>query len=138
MQLLDVYGRLRNKNCERYRIKWDGKSRSQIQFKTKQFLKWYWNGEVVYEEFPVFGTLLKVDILNLTRRIAIEVQGHQHEKFNAFFYNNSRLKYHTQIRNDMKKREWLELNRFKVCEIYEVEVPNLSPEFFLTKFGIQV
>ena len=36
---------------------------------------------------------MTVDILNATKKIAIEVQGKQHTEFNKFFHNNSRADY---------------------------------------------
>jgi hypothetical protein len=85
MRLLNIYGRLERKNVNKYLIKWDKPSRSKIQFEVKRFLKRYWQSCVVYEEFPVYGSRMKVDILNATKKIAIEVNGAQHSNFNKFF-----------------------------------------------------
>lgn len=86
---------------------------------------------MVYEEFPVYGTRMKVDILNATKKIAVEVNGRQHSNFNAFFHNNSRAKYLASIKRDVQKREWLEKNSFTLIEIEEHEVPLLSEEFIV-------
>ena len=67
MRLYNIHGKLVSKNVSKYLIKWDGKSRSNIQFKTKQFLKKHWSNQIVYEEFPVYGTRMKVAILNATK-----------------------------------------------------------------------
>jgi len=40
------------------------------------------------------------------------------------------------IKNDFKKLQWLEKNNFKVVEIMEDEVKNLSRSFFREKFDI--
>ena len=138
MRLLDVYGRLSNKNVNKFLMKWDKKSRSIIQFKTKQFLKPYWANHIVFEEFPVYGSLLKVDILNATLKIAIEVNGKQHGEFNKFFHNNSPARYLQAIKNDVKKQKWLEANGFKIIEINEDEIDLLSKKFFLDKFGLEL
>lgn len=137
MTLKNVYGKLVHKNVSRALIKWDGKSKSQLQFRVKQFLKPYWRGLVVYEEFPVYGTLLKVDILNATLRIAIEVQGPQHNQFH-YFHNNSPNSYLTSIKCDYKKSEWLGINDFQFIEINHDEVDLLSREFFKNKFGLSL
>ena len=76
------------KNVSKYKIDWEKKSRSKIQFAVKQFLKPHWCYQVCFEEFPVFGSKMSVDILNATKKIAIEVNGPQHKKFNKFFHNN--------------------------------------------------
>jgi len=136
VRLYDINGRLKKKNVSSYLIDWDGKSRSKIQFSTKQFLKQYWKTNIVYEEFPVYGSLLKVDILNVTRKIAVEVNGKQHDSFNSFFHSNSRVKYLESIKRDVIKRNWLEKNGFTVIEIEENEIKKLSESFFSKKFGI--
>ena len=96
----------------------------------KKFLEPYWKGHVVYEEFPVFGSRMKVDIVNMTKKIAIEVQGSQHNSFNAFFHNNSRAKYLESIKRDVKKAQWLEKNDINLIEVDEKEAYKLSKEFF--------
>ena len=135
MRLLNVRGRLVNKNVERFRIKWDEPSRSKIQFAVKQFLKPYWLGHVVYEEFPVFGSRLKVDIINFTRKIAIEVHGDQHFKFNSHFHG-TRENWLSSNKRDSDKLSWLSLNDIFVVEILQNEAHNVSEKFFLEKFNI--
>ena len=93
MRLINIHGRIQSRNVVKYLIKWDSKSRSKIKFKVKQILKPFWKDQIVYEEFPVYGSRMSVDILNSTKKIAIEVQGKQHFQFNKFFHNNSRIKY---------------------------------------------
>lgn len=136
MRLLNINGKLQKKSVTKYLVDWDKKSRSKIQFTVKQFLKTYWKGQVVYEEFPVYGTKMSVDILNATKKIAIEVQGRQHNEFNKFFHSDSRLKYLESIKRDLKKAEWLEMNDFNLIEINEDEINQISKKFFLTKFDI--
>ena len=100
MRLYNIYGKLQSKNVSKYLVDWDSKSRSKLQFKTKQFLKTIWDGQIVYEEFPVFGSKMKVDFLNATKKIAIEVNGPQHSNFNKFFHNNSRMNYLESLKRD--------------------------------------
>ena len=82
--------------------------------------------------------MLKVDILNATKRIAVEIQGNQHESFNEFFHDHSRLKYLQSIKRDVKKEKWLELNEFKFLELYESDLKNLSPQYIEEKTGILI
>jgi hypothetical protein len=138
MRLLNINGQLINKNVRKSLINWDGKSRSKLQFKFKQFFYTYWKNHIVYEEFPVYGTMLKVDILNATKKIAIEIQGSQHESFNKFFHGNSRLKYLESIKRDVKKEKWLEMNNFKFLQVYEADLKNLSPQYIEEKCGILI
>ena len=135
MRLFNIRGKLVDKNVTKYRINWDAPSRSKLQFQVKQFLKPFWLAQIVYEEFPVYGTQLKVDILNATMKIAIEVHGPQHESFH-YFHNKNRFVFLEGLGRDASKEEWLELNKFKLVIIYDKEVPNLSKEVFKEKYGI--
>ena len=138
MRLLNINGKLVNKNVRNYLIDWQGKSRSKLQFKFKQFFYPYWKNHIVYEEFPVYGSMLKVDLLNATKKIAVEIQGNQHESFNKFFHDNSRLKYLQSIKRDVKKVKWLEMNEFKFLELYEDDLKLLSPQYIEEKCGILI
>lgn len=138
MRLLNINGRLINKNVSKNLIKWEGKSRSNLQFQFKQFFYTYWKNHIVYEEFPVYGTMLKVDFLNATKRIAVEIQGNQHESFNKFFHNNSRLRYLESIKRDVKKTKWLEMNDFKILELYSDDLKDISPKYIEERCGILI
>ena len=138
MRLLNINGKLQYKNVTKYLIDWDKKSKSKLQFKVKEYLKKFWKNQIVYEEFPVYGTRMKVDIVNVTKRIAIEVQGPQHSSFNKFFHGNSRARYLESIKRDVKKMTWLESNDFKVVEIEGQEVDNLSKKFFKEKYKVNL
>ena len=75
MRFKTLTGRTRSvANAKKYLISWNGKSRSKIQFATKQFLQKYWKHHIVFEEFPVAGTKLTLDFYNATKKIAVEVQ----------------------------------------------------------------
>jgi len=137
MRLYNTNGKLVYKNVNSKLIDWDGKSRSKIQFRTKQFLKKFWLRHICYEEFPVYGTRMSVDILNATKKIAVEVQGQQHEKYNRFFHKN-RLNYFYSIQRDYNKRKWLEKNSYSLIEINHDEIEELSEGFFYDKFGIRL
>ena len=138
MKLYDISGKLRYKSVQKYRIKWDGECRSNLQYEVKQFFKNYWSGQICYEEFPVYGTRMKVDMINMTKRIAVEVQGAQHDSFNKFFHNNSRANYLSSIKRGYDKRVWLESNDFKVLEVFEEDLPSLSKKYIMQKFEISI
>jgi len=138
MRLLNINGKLVNKNVRNYEIDWYGKCRSKLQFKFKQFFYSYWKNHIVYEEFPVYGSMLKIDLLNATKKIAVEIQGSQHESFNKFFHDNSRLKYLESIKRDVKKEKWIEANGFKFIELYEDDLKTLSPQYIEEKCGVLI
>ena len=80
---------------------------------------------------------MTIDILNATKKIAIEVQGEQHNQYNNFFYKH-RIDYFFAIKRDVQKAEWLEKNGFKLLELIREDIPKLSPEYILKKFGIHI
>ena len=114
------------KKLNKYLIKWSGKSRSDIQYQAKQFLKQYWEFNVVFEEFPIIGTRMTLDFMNLTRKIAVEVQGKQHRTFNKFFHNNDRTKFLYQLYRDRDKEIFCKKNGIILVEIFEGEKLNAS------------
>jgi len=138
MRLFTITGKLLNKNVSKFLIDWDKKSRSNIQFEVKQFLKPFWKTHICYEEFPVFGTRMKVDFINFTKKIAIEVNGDQHNSFNKFFHNNSRLNYLNSIKRDYKKSEWLEKNQIQLIELEAKDIPKLTVDYINHTFNILI
>lgn len=135
MRLKNIYGKLVYKNVKSKLIDWDGKSRSKVQRQVKKFLKDYWSKCIVYEEFPVYGSRMSVDILNATKKIAVEVQGRQHDEYNKFFHKN-KINYLYSMERDFNKKKWLEENDFQLVEILELEATNLNEKFFSEKYGI--
>lgn len=137
MRLKTLKGQLVWKNVSKYKIKWDKVSVSKLQTNVKEFLRSYWFYHSVYEEFPVFGTRLRVDFVNFTKRLAIEVHGPQHNEFH-FFHQKSRLNYLYSIQRDYKKIEWLELNGFTVLEFTDEDVDKLTVNYITEKFGVSI
>jgi len=135
--LKTLAGQTRPKNIKKYLIDWDGKSRSMFQFDVKQFLKKYWIGHVVCEEFPVVGSRMRVDIINFTKSIAVEVNGRQHQEYNEFFHKN-RDGYFQHIQRDLDKYNWLNINDIELIEIEEKDLKHLSPEYIKEMFGIAI
>lgn len=120
------------KNLFKYRINWDGKSLSKFQQKVKQFFKVYWKNDVCYEEMPLAGTRLRLDLFNATRHIGVEIHGAQHGKYNPFFHGENRNNFLDQIHRDLKKNEWCEINGFQLIEIFaeEEKILDKNPELF--------
>jgi hypothetical protein len=110
------------KNAKKYIINWQGKSKSNIQWRVKQFLLSYWKYDVVFEEIRVVGTRLSLDIYNANKKIAIEVQGKQHQTYNPYFHGNDRRKWLSQLRRDDLKLQFCLTNGIKLVEIYETDL----------------
>jgi len=118
MKFIDSYGRERNlKNAKKYLINWDKPSRSKFQTRVKDFLRSYWQHDVVFEEFRVVGTRLTLDFYNANKKIAVEVQGAQHTKYVKFFHKN-KFKYSDQLKRDEKKFQFCATNKIKLAEVY--------------------
>ncbi len=113
-----------------YLINWKGSSRSKLQRSVKSFLEEYWNSYIVFEEFPVAGTKMTFDFYNANKKIAVEVQGHQHTKFTPFFHQR-RSNFASQIRRDEQKSQFCELNDIKLVEIYPEDT--LSKSLFTSQ-----
>jgi len=123
----------RVKKPKNYMVKWKKPSRSKMQFGVKEFVKNYWFNDVVFEEFPIVGTRMSLDLYNANKNIAIEVQGAQHLKYTPFFHGKSKTTFLSQIRRDNDKQEFCKLNNIKLVEIYPED--KLSVDLFKT-FGV--
>ena len=74
---------------------------------------------------------MSIDFLNLTRKIAVELDGRQHHSKNwPHKTNECFLK---QLKRDEFKLKWAELNGFKMIEIYEDDELDIH---LLLKLGI--
>lgn len=117
-----------------YLVDWD-KEVSKPQKKVKDLIRPYWAAHVVLEEFRIPKTLQRVDIINLTTRVAIEVSPKGSHAFNPFFHKN-RVKFSQMVARELSKIEWLERNGFKVVELNDEDLANLSREWMEEKHGI--
>lgn len=107
------------KNSVKYLIKWGNPCKSKVQARVKALLKQHWFSDIVFEEMPVIGTRLTIDFYNANKKIAIEVDGNQHYKFNKFFHNNSRQNFLSQLQRDDKKEYFCEINNIRLVRILE-------------------
>ena len=128
-----VGSKKRVKKPKNYMVKWDKPSRSKMQFGVKEFVKTYWFNDVVFEEFPIVGTRMSLDLYNANKNIAIEVQGAQHLKYTPFFHGKSKTTFLSQIRRDNDKEEFCKLNDIKLVEVYPED--KLSVDLFKS-FGV--
>lgn len=107
------------KNSTKYLIDWDKKCRSKLQKKVKDLLYPNWVSDVVFEELPVLGTRMTLDFYNANKKLAVEVDGNQHYKYNKFFHSNSRQNFLSQLQRDEKKEYFCEINQIKLVRILE-------------------
>jgi hypothetical protein len=137
MKFKNLYGRYVNKNITPYLAEWDKPCRSKAQTNVKKFFEPYWGSNIVCEEFPVLGSRMRCDLLNLTKKIAVETHGQQHDKFVPFFHKN-RTAFKKSFKRDLQKYNWLEQNGFKIIEIFDHEIKDLTIEWFKEKFDIEI
>jgi len=107
------------KNSTKYLIDWDKKCRSKLQKNVKDLLYPNWVSDIVFEELPVLGTRMTLDFYNANKKLAVEVDGNQHYKYNKFFHSNSRQNFLSQLQRDEKKEYFCEINQIKLVRILE-------------------
>lgn len=134
MKLKTLTGKSIYKNCAAYRVDWNKKSRSKIQKTIKEYCEIIWKNNVVFEEFPVFGTRYTLDLYNASKNIAIEIQGVQHTKYlgpsddgkKKGFFHKGREDFLHQLKKDGKKAEFCEINDIILVEIFESEMKSIK------------
>ena len=90
----------------KYKIDWGAPSRSKLQYRVKKSLEKIWSNNVVLEEMPVVGTKLSLDFYNANKKIAIEVQGRQHNQYVPHFHGGNKINFISQLRRDHQKKEF--------------------------------
>jgi len=128
-----INGTNRNISEAKYRMDWSKDAPSKISQTVKDFLFVHCRNYVWYEEFRLPGSLLRVDFLCATKKLAIECDGSQHTNFNKFFHRD-RMGYLSSLRRDMTKTKVLEDNGYVLVRIEDKDLP-LSREFF-ENFGV--
>jgi hypothetical protein len=138
MKLTKLNGNiLVNYNLKPYLIDWDRKV-SGPQKKVKDFLYKYWKNDIICEEFLIKGSLLRLDLINFTKKIVIEVSPRAlHVDYNKFMHGG-RGGYLKKLQSDAKKLNWAEKNGFIFIELYDEDINNLSKEYFKETFDIDL
>lgn len=138
MKILDIYGRERRVNIKKYYIKWGEKVASNLQWGVKNIVEPFFRNDIVLEEFVIPSSLLRIDILNISKKIAIEVHGEQHEKYNKHFHKTV-SGYLSSYRRDGEKRKWIEETMsYKLIEVNFDEVDLFSRQWVIEKYGIDL
>lgn len=129
--------KLQRITIKNYLIDWDKPSVSKPQTTVKNFLYDYWKNCIVLEECRIPGSLLRLDFLNINKKIIIEVSPKNvHDQFNLFFHK-TRIGYLNSLKRDFKKIEWAEAAGYTLLEIYEEDIKkNLNYEWFVQKFAV--
>lgn len=127
-----------NVDISDYLIDWTQKRKvSAPQAKVVAFLRPYWRGHIVTEEQRIPGSLLRIDLINWTRRVAVEVSPSGSHSFNAFFHKN-RPRFGAAMNREMHKGEWIERVGLKLVEVFDDDLDALSPDWFKSKYDIDL
>lgn len=128
--------RLVNFSIPDYLVDWD-RAVSRPQKIVKDFLYRYWRTHVVTEEARIPGSLLRVDLMNWSTHVAVEVSPKGSHSFNPFFHRNE-VRFGAAMKRELGKGEWLEKNGFTLCEVFDEDIPILSREWFREKYGVEL
>lgn len=122
MKIKNVYGREVSFNAAKYAIDWDRKV-SKPQQKVKEIIAPYWKGNLVCEEMPIPSSRMRIDLINLTLGIVVEVSPISSHCFNEFFHKN-RSKFLSSLKRDLAKAEWALQNGFRYVAIDTEDLKN--------------
>lgn len=137
MKVKGLNGRTYNLKVSDYAIDWSRKV-SGPQKAVKDFLRPFWAHHVICEELPVptgRGRPVRFDLVNLTRKVIVEVSPQSSHSFNRFFHK-SRVGFGAAVKRDLDKEAWATANGFTFVEITDADMPLLSAEWFQSTYGI--
>lgn len=103
----------------KYPMRSEDSCRSKIQYKVGQLLRTKFPFDPILEDVPLpLG--LYIDFFLPKRRLAVEVQGIQHNEFVGHFHKNQRGFINSKDR-DSRKAEFCRINNIKLitCDNYE-------------------
>ncbi len=116
MEIRLLNGKTTNLKIKKYKIDKKKKSRSSFQHKIGLQLKEEFPHDIIFEEVRIPNENFVLDFFIPSASIVIECHGRQHYEHVKFFHNTVG-DYHAQLDRDMRKRDWCELNGFKLVEI---------------------
>lgn len=108
---------------------------SQFQFRWKKFFHLWMPDDLWYEEFPVRphkDSRFRIDLLNLTRRFAVECHGDQHVKVSDYFHGGDQSVFYTHLSRDRLKELWCEHNKIKHISVYTTT--KFDRDYFISKY----
>jgi very-short-patch-repair endonuclease len=110
MKVKDLSGRIHSWNltgCTPSRLA--SRPRSDLHLKTRQLMQEEFKNDPILEEVAIPGEQLFLDFYLPKRKMAVEAQGEQHYKFIKHFHGDI-MGFKKQKQNDVRKREWCEIN----------------------------
>lgn len=96
----------------------DTRNRSSIHIQARNLLKDIFPTTLILEEVPIYlrpGHIAYLDFYINQFKLAIEVHGIQHYKYNSFFHSSA-ADFMSQKKRDIDKKQWCENNLIKYIE----------------------
>ncbi len=121
MKIYDLNGKLENVDVRQSSYPMRGNaSKSKLQRLVGQRLLELYPNEIILEEWFLPNSRLSVDFFIVKLGIIIEINGHQHSSYVPYFHGDRKTstKYAGQIKRDMAKVKFCEINNFDLIEIW--------------------
>lgn len=125
-------------NTRKYLINWKDDGSSSLEKKFIDLIFPFWKNQIILFQCRIPGSLLRLDFLNINKRLVVEIDGAQHNTFNKHFHSNSRNVFLGAIRRDLAKETWCEQNQISVLHLNEEDLDNFSPKYIFQKFNINI
>lgn len=129
--------KLVNVNIFDYKLDFNKIEGSKPEIAIKKFLKPYWSNDLVLEEFIIPGSRLRVDIININKKIALEVSPSGTHSFSKFFHKNL-VVFGQRLKKEIDKENWCIKNGFIYVELGDEELKNVTKIMFKEKFSINL
>jgi len=100
------------------RLRTKGKSKSQFQYDIGKQLTQKYPHDVIFEEVRIPGDNFILDFFIPSLDLVVECHGRQHIEHVKHFHK-TKHEFHNQQDTDQNKRDWCELNGFRLIEIYD-------------------
>jgi hypothetical protein len=102
--------------------------RSKIQYEIGRIIRQRFPLDPVLEDITIPETRLSIDFYIPHRKIAVEVQGEQHDEMNPYFHK-SNAEFEEQKQRDETKRFFCELNGIRLLELRTIK--DASKHFYI-------
>lgn len=99
-------------------FKVDGKSKSLFQHRIGVQLSEKYLHDRIFEEVQIPGERFILDFFIPSVGLVVETHGKQHVEHVRYFHR-TKQDFHKQQDTDQRKREWCNLNSFRLLEIYD-------------------
>ncbi len=118
MKMYDINNNLVNVDVRESSYPIRNRHPSEFQAKVYEKIREKYPNEIVLEEYNVCGSKLRIDFFLPRLGIAIEASPEHHVKHTKFFHGDRNSgKFAGQIRRDITKEKFIEINGFKLIVI---------------------